>query len=353
MKHPIPLPLKGDHYFADNSAMNTHFQCPRMAAYSTSLKRKPATTSPALVFGSAIHEALECRYRTHHESPIITSEIFDDMVEAAMRTFETEGADLDTYEYRNLSYAITTLSEYVTKHRYEQPNTHYLDGDPCVEIPFCLPVGQFEINATIWVTDPDLNDGAPTLKHIDTVTIWLTGKIDMIVRKGASLWLLDHKTTSMGGAGFFDEFQTSTQFKGYKWAAQKLIGKPVSGIIINALMCRKPKADGSINFDFIRQTIPIHDDHVTEWENTFLTTTSQFIQQHVDQDQFTSPEQSFPMNTAWCKGKYGRCKFFDVCTLRPHQREQMLYSNLYTLDDWSPIKEEQRVNLGTLPTPAT
>jgi len=322
-----------------------------MGAYSHSLKRKPASASPALIFGAAIHEAMEVRYRDHHDKPVITEPVFDDMVTSLVDYYAEHGTELDASEHRNLSYAITTLSEYVTKHRYEQPGTHYIEGEPCVEIPFCIPVGQFEINESIWVCDPDINSGDPTFKHIDTITIWLTGKIDMIVKKGASLWILDHKTTSMGGAGFFEEFQTATQFKGYSWAAQQLTGQPIRGVIINAMMCRKPKADGSINFDFERATIPIHQEHVDEWKNTFLTAVSTFVQQHVDQTNFDSPEQSFPMQTSWCKGKYGKCKFYDVCTLRPSQREQMLFSNLYVFDDWSPIKEEARVNLGRVDHP--
>ena len=334
----------------DNSGMTTAMMCPRMGAYANSLKRKPASPSAALIFGGAIHEALEVRYRIHHDQPTVTDTCFDDMVTALMDHFELEGGDLDVQEYRNVSYGIRTLAEYVKKYRYEQPNTHYINGpnnrEPCVEIPFCLPVGQFEINKEIWVTDPDINNGNPTVKHINTITIFLTGKIDMIVKKGASLYILDHKTSSMGGNSFFDEFYTSTQFKGYKWAAQQITGQPISGVIINALFCRRPKADGSVNYEFIRQTIPIHDDHINEWQNTFLTTVSGMIQHHIDQENFASPEQSFPMNTPWCKGKYGKCKFYDVCTLRPHQRDQMLYSNLFEDDTWSPIKEEARINLG-------
>lgn len=346
MNHPIPLPLKGDCLFIDNSGMTTYMSCPRQGAYSYSLKRKPNRPSPALTFGGAIHEALETRYRIHHDKPLIDAQMFDDMVDSMIAHYEKEEADLDTSEWRNVSYAIQTLSEYVTKYRYEQPNTYYHDGEPCVEIPFALPIGSMEVNATIWVTDPDINNGEPTTRYVSTVTIYVTGKIDMIVKRNGNCWLLDHKTTSIGGPSFFDEFQTSTQFKGYKWAAQKIIGQPIAGIIINALMCRKPKADGTTNYTFERNQIPIHDDHVDEWQNTFLTTVYTFIQQHVDQEQFNSPEQSFPMNTPWCKGKYGTCPFFDVCTLRPYQREQMIYSGLYTDNTWSPIKEEQRVNLG-------
>ena len=38
----------------------------------------------------------------------------------------------------------------------------------------------------------------------------------------------------------------------------------------------------------------------------------------------------FPMEDAWCMGKYGRCEFFEVCTAEPAQREAMLASGLYT-----------------------
>jgi len=346
LDHPIPLPLKGDHLFIDNSSMNSYFQCPRMGAYSYSLKRKPASPSPALIFGGAIHEALEVRYRTHHDKKMIDEAVTDDMIAAFSDYYDEHATELDVSEYRNLSYGISTILEYCTKNRYEQPNTHYLNGEPCVEIPFALPVGQFDINDTIWVTDPDLNNGDPTTRHVGTITIWLTGKIDMIVRKHGGLWLLDHKTSSMGGAGFTEEFQTSTQFKGYAWAAEQLLGQHVLGVIINALICRKPKRDGSINFEFYKESIPLAREHVSEWRNTFLTAVSTFITQHIDQTSFTSPEQSFPMQTSWCKGKYGRCKFFDVCTLVPAQRQAMLYSGIYTDDTWSPIAEEERVNLG-------
>src|SRR5690606_1937638 len=139
-------------------------------------------------------------------------------------------------------------------------------GEVAVELPFALHIGDIPIEREIWVTDPDIDSGEPTLRYFDKIKVIFTGKIDRVCRKNDSLYLLDHKTTSIGGPTFFQEFYTALQFKGYKWAVEQMLGEPVAGVIINGLICRAPLKNGNINFTFDREIIQLDDSLVEEWQ---------------------------------------------------------------------------------------
>ena len=323
----------------DNSNLSTISTCPRSAFYKLILKRRKVKNRAALFFGGVIHKALEVR--DLEQEVLISQEVEDKMIQKMME--EYEDTEMEMGEYRTLDYAIKTVKQYNKTYKFDALTAIQLpSGQIAVELPFALHVGNIEVQREILISDPDINEGAPTMKYFDHIKIVFTGKIDRVVRKNGGLFLLDHKTTSMGGPTFFQEFYTSLQFKGYKWALEQIIGEPVQGVIINGLVCRPPLKSGDINFTFDRDTIYLDDTVIEEWQNSFMITVQEFFQYIFNQEGYDTQEQSFPMRTNWCSAKYGLCEYYDVCQLPVLQRGGMIMGGLYEPHAWSPLEEEPK-----------
>lgn len=333
-----PLHLKDGHLFIDNSSINEFITCPRSAEYKLGHKRILDQPRSALFFGGALHAALEVRY---NKGQMITPTLEGDML-CTLGDYFT-GYLPSENDYRTLPYATEVIREYNKTYKFEsfKPLEFH---DPsidatrkAVEVPFALPLGELTINADLLTIDPDHNNGEPTVRHITTLPIIFTGRIDVLAEYRGDTILIDHKSTSMGGSGYFEEFYTSMQFKGYKWAAEQILGQRISGVMINALVCRKPlmKAPGKFNGEFLRDVIHIPDSNVVEWRDSMLHTISDFLNCHV--------RDYFPLHTAWCKGKYGKCPYYNICTSPAGDgRLQLLYSPLYTDDTWSPLHTDDQ-----------
>ena len=327
----FPLELKGNQLFIDNSTLSNITSCFRKAQYGTLARRREVKPRAALFFGGAIHKALETR--DLEQQILCTPTIEDKMIDALVSYYE--GAELND-DYRNLAYAIHVVKEYnrVWAADHAVP-INITDSAPAVELPFAYPIGKVALDCQLWITDPDIDNGTPHLRHIDEVEIVFTGKIDRICQQNGQTYILDHKTTSMGGPTFFDEFYTSHQFRGYKWAAEQILGRPIKGVIINALVCRAPLKSGSVNLTFDRQTIDISDEQVLEdWQASFMDIIAMFLN--------SLTEGRFPMFTNSCITKYGRCEFFQVCQLAPRFRDTMLFSGLYEHNDWNPLEDSAK-----------
>ncbi len=249
--------------------------------------------------------------------------------------------DFDS-DYRNLNYAINTIQKYNESRRFDQEVAITLQGKPAVEIPFALPVGNIVIGREMTISDPDIDNGKPFVKFVDVIEVIFTGKIDRICEYQGGLYLLDHKTTSMGGPTFFHEFFTSLQFRGYKWAVQKLLDQRVDGVIINGLVCRPPLKTGVVNYTFDRQAIPLDDSLITEWQLTYMQTVQQWLDRVASQSIYTDPSQAFPLNTGSCVHKYGICEYFDVCQLPVSHRQSMIMGGLYEDHSWSPLEDSAK-----------
>ena len=166
---------------------------------------------------------------------------------------------------------------------------------------FELPLGEVDFQSTF--------QG----RHIDKVKVLWTGQIDAIIRRFDVLRVMDHKTTTMLGANFFAEFMNSSPAMGYTWAAQHILGDKVAGLFLNAIALRRPSKAG-VQFKVQRRSYDYDAERLAEWQYNTLTLVSDFLS-HLDRG-------FFPMEYRWCVGKYGACKYLDVCSMPPAQRER-------------------------------
>ena len=330
MTSPIPLPLRdGDTLFIDNSSMEPFVTCPRLAQYVIARGLKPAGEKVPLIFGGIIHKILEVRYRALTALHAQTQEVTNVMLATAEREFAKWTPPED--EFRNYSCAVEFIRRYQEQYPFESFEVVRLpNGDPVIEYPFALPLGTIEINTEMWVRD--VTSGEVSKRHVGTLKVVWIGRIDFAYRSqnGGGIYGMDHKTTSIMGPSFADQFILSHQLHGYAWALEQIVGERVEGVVVNGLGIRKPTKTGKA-FEFQRPLIPIQRDLLNEWKVDCLHIISDFVEMAI--------RGYMPKHTVWCTGKFGTCPFHKVCTLASEdQREIMLNSGEFQKNEWSPLK---------------
>ena len=306
MNLPIPPPMKDGVFYIDNSSMEQFTTCPRQAYYYLIRRLELNKSKIALDYGSAFHNVLEYLYKTYGTAYRSAADNEAVLKYAASLTLDTPEDD-----YRTISYLVDGVQKYLNDHPAEVwTPLKFPDGSPAVEIPFAMPLGTISTN--LWG---------------DVSIVW-TGKIDIAYRRGDTVGIMDHKTTSMMGPQFFTEFEIAHQMYGYAAAVEYIFKTKVDEIAINGLGCRKPTKTG-VKFEFIRHTFAISRPLLEEWHVDSLALVSDF---------FAHCERGyFPKATKWCIGKYGACQFRAVCSLNPEHRELALSTSEFRPVTWDPL----------------
>lgn len=335
---PIPLPLlDGDTFICDNSTLEYHQTCPRAAQYGICHRRKAVGSRIALSFGGTAHKCLEHRYRHAGSMLEQTDAIEKDMIAIAEKAFTH--IDVPPDDFRTLDRMIDLVHKYGERYRYEDFELVTLpNGDRFVEVPFAHYLGTIPVNTEFWVQDlkRDVDGslvkcGVPYRKYITNIRVVWQGRIDLAYRYSGGLYIMDHKTASI--ATNMAEFQISNQFYGYVWSTEEMLHEPVTGFVINRMVCRKPTRTGD-PFTFERKPVPVQRGLVTEWKTDCLYMIADFIEM--------VRRQSMPKHTVWCVGKFGTCQFHQVCQNDNQEQRDFLVleSGEYADNTWSPLKND-------------
>lgn len=294
-------------FVIDNSNFEYITTCPRAAYYQILRKRKGSGNSAALNFGGAIHAGLEVRYKSDEGTSLVLPTTYSKQCEALMSYVEKHPIGDD--EFRTPTFGAEVLHSY-NQHYISEPFQVLEDslGNKMVELSFAVPIGEINGIPCIWA-----------------------GKVDIGIQWENRFWVLDHKTTSILGGTYFNQFYNSNQMIGYCWALQHLLNQSIAGALVNVLAIRRPTKTGK-SIEFVRQRFEYPQSRIEEWQDNTLA---------IIEDFFHMCEKNYwPMHTQWCIGKFGQCAYFDVCTVPTLQREMMLQSGLYEDITWSPLKED-------------
>ena len=99
----------------------------------------------------------------------------------------------------------------------------------------------------VWL-DQELWVDMPTLKDVKLHII-----IDGYGLNGEEAWVVDCKTTSRLGADYFEQYKLSNQVTCYMWGVEQIIKKPLAGLLIDAVGCKKKvDADSFLRQDFYK-----------------------------------------------------------------------------------------------------
>jgi hypothetical protein len=315
-----------NHTFAlriDNSTLETFQTCSKAAKFYC-VDRRQRVPSGALAFGSAFHIALDHIYRGGYGQA--------DLGIAKAMEYLSANSSPNPDEWRTPALLQDSIQAYVKEYSKDDAIVPLrLEGKPMVEIPFSLVLGEIPLDQTLPFKTSELTDEADDSPlYIDKLIILWSGRIDIAGNYGDNdVYVIDHKTTSIGGPQFFADFYLSQQMVGYNWALRNILPThKIVGTVVNAIIQRKPTRTGK-GLEFSRQTYFHQDWHVSEWESDVMSEVSRFV--------YSLCENSFPKATKWCFGKYGRCPYHEVCTLPPAQRKFMLDSREYINVTWSPL----------------
>lgn len=300
----------------DNSSKNLLETCPRSSAYYSLYRRERNVDKAALFFGKVIHKALEHRKHGH-----------PDWVGRAIQTiskaYVAEPPSIE--EWRTPDLAIKAILHYESEYPLACENIDYKPGT--IEQSFKRRLGTIELDSTVKLFDAN---GVSSDHYIKQVEIYWTGRMDGIVDQNGVLFALDHKTSSIMGVSFWDQFLLSSQMIGYTWAGRE-IGYDLQGVIIDALGIRKPSKSG-VGFEFARRQYYYSEEEIAEWKRDMFTSVVQFFEY--------LREDYYPKFTQWCHGKYSTCPYFDVCCAPPALRQGLLYGDGFREVTWSPLNED-------------
>ena len=337
----------------DWSSIESLLGCNRSAEYKLIHSRQGGSRS-ALTFGAAIHAGLEVWYRNKQTIGIDTTreDLLSRCYSAIESTFASSPPSLFP-DYRTSDYAIQSFHSYITHYQNEILTPFIHEGKPLVEFSFAYPLGKVELPTSMFKTwgystlTNDANaesfwtEDEGSLQLINAtipVHIEWTGIIDMLAEINGDLYVVDHKTTSIISQDFFDGFEIAMQPTGYFAAMRAAFPDlPIKGFMANVLACRKPvaaftksgKPTSSKPFEAFRRQYHYSDWHVNEFKQDALALVEELFANVTN--------KFFPKKTQWCIGKYGKCPYFDVCSLPPQSRLEMLMSDQYTNNTWKPV----------------
>jgi len=325
----LALPVIDGVFFADNSTLTNFVECNRKGEYRIIHRREFNSTAWALEYGRRMHKALELRY-TGSNVLLGSAGVTDQMQQLLADEWANKGAEPDG-EWRTLDNACATVAKYNKEYPTETFNvltTH--DDTIACELAFALPLTTFELTTPITTVDLVTKE----FKVVTRLPVFYTGRIDLITREAdGTILVTDHKTSSVGGAGLFDEYFTGGQMKGYVWAGRQLTGENVLGARINVIGCRPPTKTIACNTFFERQIVYFDDSHIEEWKQNTILLIGDMLHD--------LQRGNFPMRTTACKHRFGRCTYYNVCQLPLENREMVLYSGEYRDVTWDPTADEQ------------
>lgn len=347
-----PLPLTNGALLVDNSMLELLTTCPRALEYNRLYKRVLSQEKPSLNFGSAIHLALEYRYKRYQNLPI-DKECEEGQARILTEHFADHPSPLE--DFRTLNWAQELIHRYNIRFPYEDFQLlEYKEAVDCVhcegnswerndtelteclwcsgtgknksmvELPFALPLFTYE---------RELEGGV----KIEIPVIY-TGRIDLPILRDGNIFILDHKTTSILGPTFWDKLKMSAQQKGYAWAFSTLTGQKVHGYGVNAIRVKEPPLKVAAeekdakkwwNESLDRNFYYLSDGELEEWRTNAISLIKEFFYHY--QNDF------MPQKTSFCT-VFGRCAYFDVCsTFPPTSRPIVLQSGMFTENTWTPL----------------
>lgn len=336
----------------DWSSIESFLSCNRSAEYKLVHSRTSAPRS-ALVFGAAFHSALEIWYRNKDSidkvvnpvsyepmeeisgSIILTKEnIIRDCAIAIDKTYAEYPANFVS-DYRTSEYCVECFLKYVQQYEKEQLVSVDHNGQKLVEFSFAMPMGEASIETRLFnlygfgeLTNDEAAERNCTEASIKVHIEW-TGIIDLVFSQNSEHWLCDHKTTSILSQDFFDGFEIAMQPVGYVTAARAALPDlNIRGFMVNVAACRKPTKTGTA-FETHRRFFEYTPAQESEFKRDALFIVEEFLANLTN--------NYFPRKTTWCIGKYGKCPYFEVCSLPPEHRLEMLNSNNFIDNTWKPV----------------
>ena len=293
-------------FWLDNSKLDTFMLCPQKYAYRFEEHLVPVEKKrdSALMFGGAIHKALETLYKgTAFEQTICPlgpcvrckGGTIPNISAAFLKSYQDDPED--PRELRTVDRGLDLLVQYLSKWRREGFKVI------AVEIPFELPFS------------------------LAGLTFVYVGRIDLFVDWEGVPLIVDHKTTTRFGMIFDSSFKLSGQFTGYMRGAEHKFQRPVTNGLVNAIRVTTKIDDSSFARIYTQRT----PDEFDAWERQVKHLSTQILDMRAT--------GFFPKSAPFACGAYNRvCEYYPLCISAAQTRETLKQS-AYRREPWEPRKD--------------
>ena len=321
-----------DRYF-DNTRIKDFRTCPRKFYFRHSRNWAGTGFMPALVFGSAWHEAMDIVWEIMSKNDpqkLRTQEVAECGYEAFLTCWvenggpdpkESDPFELDRLQPRVPMNALEMLYAYVDERRalFSRPGFELL----AVEQPFAVPL------------DPE------------DATLFYVGRMDKIFAIKDEIYVGEHKTSSLYSKAstfrstYIDSFSPDSQIDGYLHAAHMLYGDKAKAVWVDAALVHKTVHDGFV-------LIPVERQHAQLdawlWEARYWIHQIE-VNCSLTIDDENSYMSAFPKNTNSCQDFARNCPYIDLCKMwsNPTVKEQPAgFEN----EPWSPFDRLELNKIG-------
>lgn len=301
------------HVRINSSSLSLIQTCGRKSFYSLAQGWKSKQTSAPLVFGSAIHKAMDVFYSYGSRERTIPKDFEEyaalmahghaapeqHFLYEAIAAFVKEAEPLrmlpDT-DKRSISSGIWVLGHYFRTYHNDTYVIHADEAGPMVE-----------------------RDCTATLYEDAQLRIDLFGRLDAVFRNETTGQILpgDHKTSSQMGADFFNRIKPCHQYTGYLWLAQRCLGVIDEHFMVNGIQSKaRPLTARGGPPTFTRQITRRSQEDFAEFTDVVLWAVRTYLAWETS--------GTWPLGTVDACASWGGCPFHDVCSAPNELRQNIL-----------------------------
>lgn len=299
----------------NSSSLSVIQECLRKAQYSLHERWKSDVESPATVFGSAIHKALEVFYSAPVEAREMVSleelemtaihgvkkkGLLYDAVGAFAKTAELLRPLPDT-DKRSLLNGAWILHNYF-KTYLNDPYIAYVDDQgPFIERTF-----------------------SHRFHESDNLIIDIFGTIDFAFQHvtNGNIIVGDHKSASslgFGSSSYFDRDKPNHQYTMYMMGARRVFGLDTEDFMVNVVEVKaRPKTARGSGPSFPRQVTRRNEEDFEELHDVVLKTVRDYLA--------AIESGKFPLGPVLACNSYGSCQYKQVCASPKSLRQNILTS---------------------------
>lgn len=298
----------------NSSSLDLIQTCLRKSKYVLVDKIRSKNESPALIFGTSIHKALEVWYASDRSNRKKSTSACEDFQAALLSGNELPShsdcircatcfAFLDTgkilgeklleNDKRSLSNGLKIINAYCDQYIQDPFKVFRDDLGPVTERSFDLP----------FFDDPDAK-----------LHVRLFGQIDVVLtnEETNSQIVCDHKTTSSLGVEFFSRLNPNFQYVIYSWAAKQLWNIDSGMFLVNGIQVAKTMQK------FSRQIIKIGP---TQYKEMFMAVN------WAVRSYLLGESAGWPQSAPNPCSMYGGCSYRTVCEAPEQLRASIIKAN--------------------------
>lgn len=297
----------------NSSSLSLIQTCARKSFYSLHEHWKQKQGSAPLIYGSAIHKALEVFYAHPAEARQLPDD-FDDCLETlahghtaptphflydAVSAFVAAAEplkNLPATDKRSVPSGVWVLGHYFKTYLNDTYIIHVDDKGPVIERSFSIP----------YYEDA-------------TLKIDLFGQIDFALRNSITGEVLvgDHKTSSQLGSDFLNRIKPNHQYTGYLIGAHRTLGVSGEHFLVNGIQVKaRPLTSRGGPPTFTRQITRRSPQDFAEFQESLLEAVRNYLR--------WSDSGVWPIGVVDACANYGGCGYLDVCSQPSELRQNIL-----------------------------